>query len=247
MSFVGDVALVTGSTRGIGAATAMLLAERGAHVLVTGRDARRGMRVVDTIQGAGGTAEFIAAVLGSADQCATLANHAIVVAGRVDILVNNAAIASFGPTAAVPEDEFDASFAVNVKAPYYLVGALAPRMVERGRGAIVNVTTTVATRGTAQSAVYASGKAALNHLTRCWAAEYGPCGVRVNAVAPGPTFTEDAHVALGADEMSVMSRVPARRLAQPFEIARTIAYLASDEASFINGAILPADGGRTAV
>ncbi|MCP9274640.1 SDR family NAD(P)-dependent oxidoreductase [Mycolicibacterium arenosum] len=245
MTFTGDVALVTGSTRGIGAATAMLLAERGAHVLVTGRDARRGMAVVDTIRTAGGTAEFIAAVLGTADQCATLANYALVVAGHVDILVNNAAIASFGPSATVPEDEFDAGFAVNVKSPYYLVGELAPPMAERGRGVIVNVTTTVASRGTAQSAVYASSKAALNHLTRCWAAEYGPCGVRVNAVAPGPTLTVDA---LDVEDLSaVRGRVPVRRLAQPFEIARTIAYLASDEASFINGAILPADGGRTAV
>lgn len=240
MTFDGAVALVTGSTRGIGAATAALLAQRGARVLVTGRDARRGMRVVDTIRGAGGTADFIAAALGDAHQCATLANHALVVAGRVDILVNNAAIASFGPSATIPEDEFDTCFAVNVKAPYYLVGELAPLMAERGRGVIVNVSTVVASRGTAQSAVYASSKAALNHLTRCWAAEYGPCGVRVNAVAPGPTLTDDALSAM-------VERVPARRLALPAEIASTIAYLASDEASFINGAILPADGGRTAV
>lgn len=245
MTFDGAVALVTGSTRGIGAATAALLGERGAHVLVTGRDARRGMKVVDAIRGAGGAAEFIAATLGDAHQCATLANYALVVAGRVDILVNNAAVASFGPSATIPEDEFDACFAVNVKAPYYLVSELAPLMAERGRGVIVNVSTIVASRGTAQSAVYASSKAALSHLTRCWAAEYGPRGVRVNAVAPGPTLTDDA---LDADDLGAMiDRVPARRLALPAEIASTIAYLASDQASFINGAILPADGGRTAV
>jgi NAD(P)-dependent dehydrogenase (short-subunit alcohol dehydrogenase family) len=248
MTFDGAVALVTGSTRGIGAATAAVLAERGAHVLVTGRDARRGMKVVDAIRGAGGTAEFIAATLGDAHRCATLANYALVVAGRVDILVNNAAVASFGPSATIPEGEFDACFAVNVKAPYYLVSELAPLMAERGRGVIVNVSTIVASRGTAQSAVYASSKAALSHLTRCWAAEYGPRGVRVNAVAPGPTLTDDADAALGADDLgAMMDRAPVRRLALPAEIASTIAYLASDEASFINGAILPADGGRTAV
>lgn len=248
MSFHGEVALVTGSTSGIGAATAMLLAERGAHTLVTGRNARRGMDVVNTIRAAGGTAEFISAALGDAAQCSALANYALVVAGRVDILVNNAAVAAFGPSAEVPEEDYDACFALNVKAPFYLVGEFAPLMAKRGRGAIVNVTTMVASLGTAQSAVYAASKAALNHLTRCWAAEYGPHGVRVNAVAPGPTFTDAADAATTADELSaVMCQVPAGRLALPAEIARTIAYLASDEASFIHGAILPADGGRTAI
>jgi NAD(P)-dependent dehydrogenase (short-subunit alcohol dehydrogenase family) len=248
MPFTGKVALVTGSTRGIGAATAMLLAERGAHVLVTGRNARRGLKVVETVQSSGGTAEFISASLETAEECAALANYALVVAGRVDILVNNAAIASSGPSAAISEDVFDACYALNVKVPYYLVCALAPGMVARGGGAIVNVSTMVASRGTAQSAVYASSKAALNHLTRCWAAEYGPHGVRVNAVAPGPTLTEDVRTAL--DEASVttmMGQVPARRMARPDEIARTIAYLASDESSFIHGTIIAADGGRSAV
>jgi NAD(P)-dependent dehydrogenase (short-subunit alcohol dehydrogenase family) len=248
MPFTGKVALVTGSTRGIGAATAVLLAERGAHVLVTGRDAPRGLAIVKTIQSAGGTAEFISAPLGSAQQCAELANYALVVAGRVDVLINNAAIASSGPSATIAEGAFDACYALNVKVPYYLVCALAPGMVARGGGTIVNVSTMVASRGTAQSAVYASSKAALNHLTRCWAAEYGPHGVRVNAVAPGPTLTEDARTTLGAAGVeAMMRRAPARRMAQPDEIARTIAYLASDESSFIHGAIIAADGGRTAL
>ncbi|NVN49359.1 SDR family oxidoreductase [Mycolicibacterium hippocampi] len=173
--------------------------------------------------------------------------EALDVTGRVDILINNAAIGTFGATAAIPEADFDACYALNVKAPFYLVGALAPAMVARGRGVIVNVTTMVASFGTAGSAVYASSKAALNHLTKCWAAKFGPQGIRVNAVAPGPTLTENAKAAFGEDGLTKMMRqAPARRVATPDEIAETIAYLASDQASFIHGAILPADGGRTA-
>lgn len=247
VSFGGDVALVTGATRGIGEATAKVLAQRGARVLVSGRDEERGHRVVDEIRAEGGTADFLAASLVDAVHCQALIAEALDVTGRVDILINNAAIGTFGATAAITEVDFDACYALNVKAPFYLVGALAPVMVSRGRGVIVNVTTMVASVGTAGSAVYASSKAALNHLTKCWAAEYGPQGIRVNAVAPGPTLTENAKAVFGEDGLNRMMRqAPARRVATPDEIAETIAYLASDQASFIHGAILPADGGRTA-
>ena len=248
MSFTGEVALVTGATRGIGEAAAKLLARRGAHVLVSGRDEERGNRVVDEIRSAGATADFLPAELTDAEHCQALAAEALDVTGRVDILINNAAIAPFGATPAVAETDFDACYALNVKAPFYLVGALAPAMVSQGRGVIVNVTTMVASFGTAGSAVYASSKAALNHLTKCWAAEYGPRGVRVNAVAPGPTLTESTVAVFGEDGLNNMMRqAPARRIAAPDEIAETIAFLASERAAFIHGAILPADGGRTAV
>ena len=248
VSFHGQVALVTGATQGIGQATAMLLAARGAHVVATGRDHERGGRVVDDIRAAGGTADFVAATLADADSCGRLAAEAIEVAGDVDILVNNAAIAVFGATASIPEADFDACYALNVKVPFYLVGALAPGMVSRGHGVIVNVSTMVASLGTVGSAVYASSKAALNLLTKSWAAEYGPRGVRVNAVAPGPTLTEGTSAAFGEDGLNALAaKAPARRVASPNEIAETIAFLASDHASFIHGAVLPADGGRTAV
>lgn len=248
MSSTGEVALVTGATRGIGEATALLLGSRGAHVLLSGRDTDRGQRVVDAVRAAGGSADFLPASLDDASSAKRLAAEAREVAGRVDILINNAAIATFGPTAEIDEADFDACFAVNVKAPFYLVGALAPEMAVRGRGVIVNVSTMVATLGTAGSAVYAASKAALNLLTKSWAAEYGPRGVRVNAVAPGPTATDNALAQFGEDGLSAMMRqTPARRVATPGEIAETIAYLASDQASFIHGAVVPADGGRTAV
>ena len=217
-------------------------------MLVSGRDKERGNRVVDEIRSAGGTADFLPAELTDAEHCQALAAAALDVTGRVDVLINNAAIAPFGATPAVAETDFDACYALNVKAPFYLVGALAPSMVSQGRGVIVNITTMVASFGTAGSAVYASSKAALNHLTKCWAAEYGPRGVRVNAVAPGPTLTENTVAVFGEDGLHRLGRqAPARRIATPDEIAETIAFLASDQAAFIHGAILPADGGRTAI
>lgn len=248
MSLSGKVALITGATSGIGHATATLLAERGAHVLVTGRDTERGNQVIDKIRAAGGTAEFLPATLDDADSARNLAKNAHAVVGRIDILVNNAATAVFGPTAAITEPDFDACYAINVKVPFFLVGAIAPGMAERGHGVIVNVSTMVAAFGSRGSAVYASSKAALELLTKSWTAEYGPHGVRVNAIAPGPTLTEGTTAYYGAEQLAaIAARAPARRVADVTEIAETIGFLVSDSASFIHGAILPADGGRTAI
>lgn len=124
MSVAGGIALVTGATRGIGEATALLMGSRGAHVLVSGRDAESGHRVVDAVRAAGGRADFLAASLDDAASAARLAAEACTVAGRVDILINNAAVGAFGPTSSIKEADFDACFALNVKAPFYLVGAL---------------------------------------------------------------------------------------------------------------------------
>ncbi|MBU9762765.1 SDR family oxidoreductase [Mycobacterium sp. TNTM28] len=248
MSLTGKNALVTGATSGIGRATAALLAERGAHVLVSGRDVDRGAKVVTEIRNAGGTADFVGATLTDAASARTLADRAAELTGQVDILVNNAAIAVFGPTAGIQEADFDACYDINVKIPFFLVGAIAPTMAARGKGVIVNVSTMVSMLGSAGSAVYASSKAALNLLTKSWAAEYGPKGVRVNAVAPGPTLTEGTAEQYGTDQLAALAkRSPAGRVAEPDEIARVIGFLVSEEASFIHGAVLAADGGRTAI
>ncbi|MEU1601469.1 SDR family NAD(P)-dependent oxidoreductase, partial [Streptomyces sp. NPDC005708] len=136
----GRVALVTGATSGIGAATAALLAERGAHVLVAGRDHFRGEAVVAAIRDRGGKADFLTADLGKAESVRQLAREAgDLGGGRVDILVNNAGAFPFGPTDQTPDSDMDAVYALNVKAPFHLVAALAPAMAEDGRGAIVNV------------------------------------------------------------------------------------------------------------
>ncbi|RAY15916.1 short-chain dehydrogenase [Actinomadura craniellae] len=243
----GRVALVTGATSGIGAATAAALAKRGSHVLVCGRNRARGDAVVDGIRADGGKADFVPADLRDADSARTLARRATELGGgRVDILVNNAGIFPLAPTEQVTEEDADAVYALNVKVPLFLVGELAPAMAERGAGAIVNVSTMVASFGVPDTALYASSKAALNQLTRTWAAEYGPRGVRVNAVALGPTRTEGTEI-LGEGPDQLAAAAPVGRQASPEEIANAITYLASDAASYVYGAVLPVDGGRTAV
>ena len=166
--------------------------------------------------------------------------------GHIDILINNAGIFPFGPTHETTEDVFDCVYALNVKVPYFLVAALAPLMAQRGKGAIVNVSTMVADYGAARMSLYGSSKAAINLLTKAWAAEYGPSGVRVNAVSPGPTHTEGTE-AMGEALEQLAAQAPAGRPATADEIAEAIVFLATDRASFIHGAKLAVDGGRTAV
>src|SRR5580693_2357945 len=242
----GTTALVTGATSGIGRAAALMLATRGAHVVISGRDATRGDEAVAAVRAAGGKADFVAADLGDPDSVRALARQAVEIAGgHIDILVNNAGVFPFGPTADATDADIDLVYAVNVRAPFILVGELAPAMAARGKGAIVNVLTMVAHFGVNGMALYGSSKAALTLLTKAWAAEFGPNGVRVNAVSPGPTRT------LGTEPMGsqldvLASMAPAGRPAAPDEIASAIGYLAGDEASFVHGAVLDVDGGRNA-
>ena len=242
----GSTALVTGATSGIGKAVAIALSRRGAQVLVSGRDAKRGQAVVASIKADGGEAHFLDADLRDAESARSLAHRAIELAGRVDILVNNAGIFPFGPTAETKEAVFDEVYATNVKAPYVLVGELAPKMAERGKGAIINVSSMVGDFGQAGMALYGSTKAALNLLTKAWAAEFGPKGVRVNAVSPGPTLTEGT-AGMGDGLAQLAAMAPAGHPGTPEQIANAIVYLASDDASFVHGAVLPVDGGRAAV
>jgi NAD(P)-dependent dehydrogenase (short-subunit alcohol dehydrogenase family) len=239
-------ALVTGATSGIGRATALALAARGARVLATGRNEQRAAGVVAEIESGGGTAAYRLTALDGVQQARDLAAWAEEAGdGHVDILVNNAGVAPGGPTESATEAEFDQAFTVNVKVPFFLVAALAPAMGARGHGAIVSMSTMVASFGQPGLAAYGASRAALELLTKAWAAEYGPYGVRVNAVAPGPTRTptSDAH---GDMLERFAALAPAGRAAEPREIAAAIAYLASDDASFINGVTIAVDGGRVA-
>ncbi len=242
----GKTALVTGATIGIGKATALALASAGATVAVSGRDKDKGQAVVDAVTTAGGSAVFVGADLVDAAAATDLAARATeTLGGRVDILVNNAGVFPFGPTASIDEATFDAVYALNVKVPWFLVAALAPAMAERGNGAIVNVSTMVAEFGAEGMGLYGSTKAALDLLTKSWAAEFGPKGVRINAIRPGPTRTEGT-AAMGDALYELASLAPAGRPAIPDEIAAGIVFLVSDDASFVHGAILAADGGRSA-
>ena len=240
-------ALITGGTSGIGRAVANKLAQLGIHVLVVGRNAERGEKTVDEIRAAGGKADFISADLQDAASARTVAKKAIDLgSGHVDILVNNAGIYPFGPTHEMTEEQFDRVFSINVKAPYFLVAELAPLMAKKGKGAIVNLSTMVADYGAPGMSLYGSSKAAINLLTKTWAAEYGPRGVRVNAVSPGPTLTEGTQ-AMGEGLEQLAAQGPAGRPATADEIAEAIVFLATERASFIYGAKLAVDGGRTAI
>ena len=243
----GQTALITGANSGIGRAVAHDLAAHGAQVVLTGRDAVRGDDAVNTIRADAGKADFIAAPLTNEASARQLARQAVALGGgHVDILVNNAGIFPFGPTHEATEDEFDSAYAINVKVPFFLVAELAPAMAARGKGAIVNITTMVAQYGQAGMALYGSSKAALVLLTKSWAAEYGPSGVRVNAVSPGPTRTEGT-APMGDALDNLAATTPAGRPGLPEEIARAVTYLAGDDAGFVHGALLPVDGGRIAV
>jgi NAD(P)-dependent dehydrogenase (short-subunit alcohol dehydrogenase family) len=242
-----STALITGGTSGIGRATANKLAQLGIHVLVVGRNAERGKKAIDEIRAAGGKADFISSDLRDAESARAVAQRAIELGnGRVDILINNAGIYPFGPTHEMTEEGFDRVFSLNVKAPYFLVAELAPLMAKRGKGAIVNLSTMAADFGAPGMSLYGSSKAAINLLTKTWAAEYGPSGVRVNAVSPGPTRTEGTD-AMGEGLEQLASQAPAGRPATADEIAEAIVFLATDRASFIYGAKLAVDGGRTAI
>jgi NAD(P)-dependent dehydrogenase (short-subunit alcohol dehydrogenase family) len=246
-NLTGSTALITGATSGIGKATAVQLAALGAHIVVSGRDKSRGDAVVAGIRSNGGTADFVAAELNDEHSVRQLAEQATKVGGgHVDILVNDGGVFPFGATADTPAEQIDEVFAVNVKAPYLLVAALAPEMARRGHGAIVNVTTMVAEFGMNGMGLYGSSKAALALLTKSWAAEFGPAGVRVNAVSPGPTRTEGT-APMGDTLDQLATAGPAGRPGQPDEIAAAIAFLVTDQASFVHGVVLPVDGGRLAV
>src|SRR6267154_811007 len=181
-------ALVTGATSGIGRAAALKLARDGFKVLVHGRDSARGATVVKEIEGAGGSAKFIAADLADVSAIGQLA----AAAGEVDVLVNNAGLSWFGPTADLDPGTYDALFDANVRSAYYLTAAIAPRMAERGRGVIINLGSMAGQIGLAGGAAYGATKAALASMTRSWAAEFSPSGIRVNAIAAGPVLTAGA-------------------------------------------------------
>ncbi|CAJ63357.1 MULTISPECIES: SDR family NAD(P)-dependent oxidoreductase [Frankia] len=248
-SLAGRSALVTGSTDGIGAAIAAELAAAGAHVVVSGRDAGRGAEVTRVIGAAGGRATFVPADLAAgAPAVQALADAARAAVGGVpDILVNNAAmLITPKPTAEVGEAVITAALAVNVTATFLLTGAIAPAMAARSSGAVINIGSINGLVGMDGSALYSATKAAVHSLTKSWAAEYGPAGVRVNTVAPGPTLTR--RIEQYADRVApLVARAPSRRPSRPAEIGRVVVFLAGDDAANIHGATLSVDGGWSAV
>jgi NAD(P)-dependent dehydrogenase (short-subunit alcohol dehydrogenase family) len=241
-TLAGSSALVTGATSGIGREIALQLAQRGAEVVIHGRSAERGAKVVRDIENSGGKARFVAADLTIADDVRRLAAEA----GPVDILINNAGIYKFGGTLDVDDATFDEHVNVNLRAPYILIQQLVPGMVGRGGGAVVNVSTLAASVPTSGAGIYGASKAGLEQLTRVWADEFGTSGVRVNAVAAGPTDTPGVAVIPGVLE-AVAATTTLNRPAEASEIASAVVFLSSADASYVNGAVLHATGGQRGI
>src|SRR6267378_2159129 len=210
--------LVTGATAGIGQETARLFARRGAAVVITGRDTERGAQTVTAIEAEGGRAEFIAADLNDIESVRRLAEQT----GDVDVLVNNAATHTFGPTLEQDVESFDMTFDVNVRAPFFLAAALLPKMIARGSGAIVNISSMGASVGVPFAPVSAAAKAALESFTRSWAAAFGANGIRVNTIAPGPVRTDGAVGTFGDGLEQLGSATLLGRIADPSEVAEAI-------------------------
>ncbi|AQT82257.1 short-chain dehydrogenase [Mycolicibacterium litorale] len=240
MGLGNRTALVTGGTAGIGLACARLLAGAGASVIVTGRDQRRGERAAGQL---GGDVRFVRADLADIASVAQL----VPLAGEVDILVNNAASFPGALTVDQDIDSFERTFDTNVRGTYFLTAGLVAGMLDRRRGSIVNVTSMVASKGVGGASTYGASKAAVESLTRAWAAEFGPYGVRVNSVAPGPTRTEGVQAQWGDVNEELGRALPLGRTADPEEIAHAVLFLASPRSSFITGSTLHADGGGSAI
>ncbi|MET8561748.1 SDR family oxidoreductase [Streptomyces flaveolus] len=242
-------ALVTGSTSNIGQAIAEAFAAEGAHVIVSGRNRERGARVVEGIRASGGRADFLAADLdGSAEASQDLAARAReTLGGRIDILVNNAGIYPAPGTTATDEKTFDEVYGVNVKAPFFLTAAVVPGMTQAGGGAIVNLGSWITRMAVPVAALYSSTKGAMETLTRAWAAEFGPLGVRVNAVSPGVIASPAPEGGEPRPGEVMMKGTPAGGMGTPDAVAHAAVWLASDEAAFVHGTVVDVDGGRTSV
>jgi NAD(P)-dependent dehydrogenase (short-subunit alcohol dehydrogenase family) len=240
MELAYKTVLITGGTAGIGLACARLMAHEGASVIITGRDAERGKAAAAGIDG---SVRFVQADLSDVESVKSL----VLQAGAVDILVNNAA--SFPAALTVDQDiaAFERTFNTNVRGSYFLAAGLAPGMLERGHGSIINVTTMVASKGVPGAGAYSASKAAVESFTRTWAAEFGSRGVRVNSVAPGPTKTEGVEAEWGEANEELGRSLPLGRTAKPEEIADAVLFLASPRSSFITGSTLHVDGGGSAI
>jgi NAD(P)-dependent dehydrogenase (short-subunit alcohol dehydrogenase family) len=242
----GRIAIVTGASRGIGAATAHLLAEQGAHVVLASRKADDLEKVRDEIVKAGGKADVIAAHGGISEDLQHLVAATVKQHGRLDILVNNAATnPHFGPVAETPMAMVDKTVQVNLRGYFELSSLAARQMKDNGGGAIVNVASVNGLKPGRGQGIYSITKAAVINMTQAFAKECATWKVRVNAVLPGLTDTRFASALVKNDAIlkSALEQIPLGRVAQPREIAPAVLYLASDAASYVTGTTLVVDGG----
>ena len=250
MRLQGELALVTGSTSGIGAAIATRFAAEGASVIVTGRDEDRAKFVVATITAGGGTAHSVLADVGDESQCVRLVAESAARLGGLTVLVNNA-VASIvdehdGAVADLTTTAWDASLRVNLSAPMWLCRAAIPLMRAAGRGSIVNISTRQAERASKGYAAYIASKAGLNGLTRAIAVDEAQHGIRCNTVSPGYVLNERRDAEITPERRARLEAMHLTRLGQADDVAYACVYLASRESEFLTGVNLPLDGGGSA-
>lgn len=243
------VAIVTGAASGIGRTTAIRFASEGARVVVADRNPQGAEQTVATIQGAGGEAIFARVDTSRAEQVSAMVDAAVGGYGRLDVLINAAAILIVTPPIAEhSERDWDMTMDVNLKGVFLCCKYAIPAMLAGGGGSIVNVASGSGIQGTGRSTAYGVSKAGIIHLTTMASEQYAGHGIRVNTVSPGPVDTPQFRGSSGsaAQFEATQARHPMRRLAQPDEITNALLFLASDEASYVSGQNLLVDGGQIA-
>ncbi len=242
MRFIGKTAIITGGSKGIGRATALAFAREGANVMIANGDAIAGEQTILEMQ-KHGTHMFFKVDVTDRKQVESMVQTAKEKFGTIDILVNNAGITSDGFLVKLEEKAWDDVLNVNLKGVFNCTQAVVKEMLQRGSGCILNSASVVGVHGNIGQTNYVASKAGIIGLTKGWAKELGPKGIRVNAVAPGFIIT-DMTAKVPEKVLDVMKeKTPLRRLGMPADVAKAYVFLASDDASFINGAILGVDGG----
>lgn len=243
--FAGRTAIVTGGASGIGEATALLLAQQGASVVVADLDSTNGETVAGQVRDGGGAGLFFACDVSSQQDWGDLAAFARREFGRIDLIAHNAFSLSVKPAHLQTDDDLDRQFGVSLRAAFHSIRECVADLIS-ARGAVSMMASVHALQGSAGYSAYAAAKGALCALTRQLAVEYAP-DVRFNAVLPGAVETPAWNGVSDADRLHYASAVPLKRFAEPEEIARVVAFLLSDEASYITGASLSVDGGLTSI
>lgn len=248
MKLQNHIALVTGAASGIGQAVAVRFAAEGAAVMAADTDDKNGRETVERIRAAGGRAEFFHLDVSSADQVRRAVQQTIDSLGGLHILFNGAGILAYGTAVETSEEIWNRIMAVNLTGTFLCSQACLPHMIAQGKGSVINVaSTTGAHDACAHAVAYVSSKGGVTLLTRAMAVDHARQGVRVNAICPGPTDTPMLRNALTPEQLEAFAKTfPMGRLGRPEELAGAAVFLASDDASFVTGALLYVDGGQTA-